>query len=187
MPAASCRTRPARTISLWLMASASAGSSRSVGISDRVHRMGLRLVLLFDLVGALHARVVEQALDRHPVQDVRLEDLGQIALLDAAVPDILWIDHDHGTVTALREAARLVDADLDVATRGGHAGPEGLDELLDIALGGAGVALGTHEDVTLVLSHLEESDPFEVVVEGEHHEQHQEGEADLLRHLALAH
>src|SRR5439155_588631 len=34
MPAASCRTRPARSISLWLRASASAGSSRRVGTSD---------------------------------------------------------------------------------------------------------------------------------------------------------
>src|SRR2546430_17113371 len=39
MPAASCRTRPARTISRWLIASASAGSSRSVGISDLANRI----------------------------------------------------------------------------------------------------------------------------------------------------
>src|SRR5262245_7314719 len=104
MPAASWRTRPARTISLWLMASASAGSSRSVGISDRVHRIArLLLLFLFDLVGALHTRIVDQALDRHPAQDVRLEDLGQVALLDAVVPDVLRIDDDHGPVTALRK------------------------------------------------------------------------------------
>ncbi len=30
---------PARTMSLWLMASASAGSSFNVGISDRVQRI----------------------------------------------------------------------------------------------------------------------------------------------------
>src|SRR5437667_5162451 len=41
MPAASWRTSPARTMSLWLMASASAGSSRSVGMRERVQRMGL--------------------------------------------------------------------------------------------------------------------------------------------------
>src|SRR2546426_3311194 len=40
MPAASCRTRPARTMSRWLIASASAGSSRSVGISDFENRIG---------------------------------------------------------------------------------------------------------------------------------------------------
>src|SRR5207253_8087159 len=39
MPAASCRTRPARSISRWLIASASAGSSRSVGISDLANRI----------------------------------------------------------------------------------------------------------------------------------------------------
>src|ERR1700675_3089879 len=39
MPAASWRTRPARTISLWLIASASAGTSRSVGMSDRLQRI----------------------------------------------------------------------------------------------------------------------------------------------------
>src|SRR5438876_2161445 len=42
MPAASWRTSPARTMSLWLMASASAGSSRSVGMRERVQRMGSR-------------------------------------------------------------------------------------------------------------------------------------------------
>src|SRR5688500_10722008 len=99
MPAASWRTSPARTMSLWLMASASAGSSRSVGISDRVQRMAG----LLDLVGALDAGIVDQALDRHPVEEVRLEDLGEVALLDARVPDVLRIHHDHGTVAALRE------------------------------------------------------------------------------------
>src|SRR5207302_8937747 len=39
MPAASCRTRPARTISRWLIASASARSARSVGISDLANRI----------------------------------------------------------------------------------------------------------------------------------------------------
>src|SRR5262245_7502247 len=39
MPAASCRTSPARTMSRWLIASASAGSSRSVGMSERVQRI----------------------------------------------------------------------------------------------------------------------------------------------------
>src|SRR6267378_6760444 len=39
MPAASWRTSPARTMSLWLTASASAGSSRSVGMRERVQRI----------------------------------------------------------------------------------------------------------------------------------------------------
>src|SRR6185295_12440733 len=39
MPAASWRTRPARTISLWLIASASAGTSRNVGMSERLQRI----------------------------------------------------------------------------------------------------------------------------------------------------
>src|SRR6266446_7339139 len=154
MPAASCRTRPARTMSLWLMASASAGSSRSVGISDRVQRMtGLALLFLFDLVRALDARIVDQALDRHPVQDVRLEDLGEIALLDPRVPDVLGVDHDHRAVPALGEAARLVHPDLDLAPRGGHPGPERLHVLLHLALDRAGVPRRAHEDVPLVLSH----------------------------------
>src|SRR6266436_5068011 len=154
MPAASCRTRPARTMSLWLMASASAGSSRSVGISDRVQRMaGLRLLFLFDLVGALDPRVVDQALDRHPVEDVRLEDLGEIALLDPRVPEVLRVDHDHGAVPTLGEAARLVHPDLDVAPRGDHPGPERLHVLLHVTLERAAVARRAHEDVSLVLSH----------------------------------
>ena len=39
MPAVSWRTRPARTMSRWLAASASAGSSLRVGMNDVVQRM----------------------------------------------------------------------------------------------------------------------------------------------------
>src|ERR1700730_10942486 len=148
MPAASWRTRPARTISLWLMASASAGAARRGGMSDRGPRMAL--LGLFDLVGALDARIVDQALDRDPVQDVRFQDLRKVALLHARVPDVLRVDHHHGAVAALREAAGLVDPDLDVASRGDHRGPERLHVLLHVTLGRAGVARGAHEDVPLV-------------------------------------
>ena len=50
MPAASWRTRPARTISLWLTASAPAGSSLTVGSSSWLARM--ELLRGIDLVGA---------------------------------------------------------------------------------------------------------------------------------------
>ena len=39
MPRATCRIMPARTISLWLTTSASAGFSFSVGINEREKRM----------------------------------------------------------------------------------------------------------------------------------------------------
>ncbi len=160
MPAASWRTSPARTMSLWLIASASAGSSRSVGMSDRVQRMDYGAALT--LLAPGHARIVDQPLDRLPAQDVRLEDLLEVGLLDARVPDVLRVHHDHGAVAALREAARLVDADLGLPARGDDARPQRLDVLLDVALRGAGIARRAHEHVPRVLAHdpyHEESDP----------------------------
>src|SRR5204863_8098568 len=119
MPAASCRTRPARSISLWLRASASAGSSRSVGTSDVLSRMGMgpsrppaRSMRVGRLVRSLDARVVDQALDGLAAHDVRLEDLLEIRILHTRVPDVVGIDDDHRAVTTLREAARLVDPDV---------------------------------------------------------------------------
>src|SRR6266849_2401396 len=101
MPAASCRTSPARTISLWLTASASAGSSRSVGISARDQR--IELLRAGNLVPPGDARVVDQALDGLSAHDVRVEDLLEIGLLDTVVPDVLGIHHEHRAVAALRE------------------------------------------------------------------------------------
>src|SRR5882672_6945491 len=109
MPAASWRTSPARSISLWEMASASAGSSRSVATNDFARRILVGVLLL---VGALDAGGVDQALDRLAPEDVRLDDLVQVRLLHAGVPHVLRIDDDHRSVAALREAAGLVDADL---------------------------------------------------------------------------
>src|SRR5205814_844324 len=100
MPAASWRTSPARSISLCDSASASAGSSRSVGTSDFASRM---LVGVFRLVGALDAGLVAQALDRLATQDVGLRDLGQVGFRHAVVPDVLGVDDDHRPVAALRE------------------------------------------------------------------------------------
>src|SRR5258705_2302718 len=150
MPAASWRTSPARSISLWDSASASAGSSRSVGTGDFASRM---LVGVFLLVGALDARLVAQALDRLAAEDVRLHDLLQVALLHAAVPDVLWVDDDHGAVAALREAAGLVDAHVLVAAGLEHLGAQVLHEPLDVAALGAVVAGGADEHVALVLAH----------------------------------
>src|SRR6266850_6946863 len=112
MPAASWRIKPARSISLWESASASAGSSRSVGTSDFASRI---LVRVFRLVGALDARVVTQPLDGLAAENVRLGDLGQVLFLHAVVPDVLRVHDDHRPVAALREAAGLVDADVLVA------------------------------------------------------------------------
>src|ERR1700758_3189426 len=105
MPAASWRTSPARSMSLWESASASAGSSRKVGTSDFARRI---LVRVFRLVGALDARLVAEPLDRLAAEDVGLGDLREVGFLDGGVPDVLGIDDDHRPVAALREAARLV-------------------------------------------------------------------------------
>src|SRR5262245_60648847 len=137
MPAASWRTSPARTMSLWLMASASAGSSRSVGMSDRDQRMR-DLLGAGDLVRSGHSGLVEQPLHRRTADDVGVQDLLEVGLLDAAIPDVVRIHDDHRPVAALREAPRLVDADLGLLPGGQGAGPERLHELLDVSLGGTG-------------------------------------------------
>src|ERR1043166_3588549 len=150
MPAASWRTSPARSISLCDRASASAGSSRSVGTSDFASRISVGVFLL---VGALDARRVAQALHRLAAQDVGVHDLFEIALLHAAVPDVLGVDHDHGAVAALREAARLVDPDVLVAAGLGDFSAQVLHEPLDVAALGAVVAGGADEHVAVVLAH----------------------------------
>src|SRR5215468_6735691 len=151
MPAASWRTRPARTMSLWLMASASAGSSRSVGMSDRLQR--IRLFRAGDFVGAGDARVVDQALDGLTAQDVGIENLGDVGLLHPRVPHVVRIDDDHGAVAALREAAGLVDPHLRVLAGRRGSGAERLDVLLDVTLLGTRLARGAHEHVAAVLAH----------------------------------
>src|SRR5262249_20549853 len=155
MPAASWRTSPARTMSLWLIASASAGSSRSVGISERVQRMGIakRLLGARNLVGPGHSGIVDQPLDGLSTQDVRLEDFLEVGFLNARVPDVVRVHDHHGAVTALREAAGLVDAHLGLLARSRGRGPERLDELLDVALLGAGFPGGADEDVAAILPH----------------------------------
>src|SRR4029453_11501705 len=150
MPLPSCRISPARSMSLCEMASASAGSSRSVGTSDFAIRILVGVLLL---VGALDARLVAEPLDRFAAQDVGLHDLLEIALLHAAVPHVFRVDHDHRPVAALREAAGLVDADLLLAAGLDDLAAQVLHEPLDVAVLGAVVAGGAHEHVAVVLAH----------------------------------
>src|SRR2546427_11571418 len=56
-------------------------------------------------------------------------------------------------MTALREAAGLVDPHVGLEAGLHRLVAQVLDELLDVALGRAGVAGRAHEDVALVLSH----------------------------------
>src|SRR5713226_10389349 len=133
-------------MSLWLTASASAGSSRSVGMSDRVQRMKLRGAR--DLVGSGHSRIVDQPLHRDAAQNMRLEDLLEVGLLHPRVPDVLGIDDHHRPVATLREAARLVDADLGLLAGRGRPGSQYLHELFDVSLGRTGVARRADKDVT---------------------------------------
>src|SRR5215510_3460002 len=150
MPAASWRTRPARSMSLWLSASASAGSSRRVGTSDFDSRM---LLCVFRLVRALDAGGVDEPRDRRAAQDVRLHDLRKVFLLHAGVPDVLRIEHHHRAVAALGEAARFVDADVSLAPGLRNLGAELLHEAFDVPLRRAVVAARAHEDVRFVLAH----------------------------------
>src|SRR5437867_10277145 len=143
MPAASCRTRPARSIRRWLTASASAGSSRSVGTRERRRRIRLAgdapaSVSVRRLVRALDSRVVDEPLDRLAAQDVRLEDFLEIGSLHARVPDVLGIDDHHRAVPALREAAGLVDAGLRLLPGFDGFASQVLDELLHVTLRRAG-------------------------------------------------
>src|SRR5262249_1168704 len=106
-----------------------------------------------DLVRARDTRLVHEPLDRHATNDVGFQDLLEIGLLDAAVPDVFRVDHHHGAMPALREAPRLVDANLYLPARCQDAGPERLDVLLDITLGGAALPARAHEHVALILTH----------------------------------
>src|SRR2546425_3807885 len=85
--------------------------------------------------------------------DVRLEDVPEVALLDAAVPDVVGIHDHHRAVPALREAAGLVDPDVVLEAGLRRLAAKVLHEPLDVALGRAGIAPGAHEDVDAVLTH----------------------------------
>src|SRR5262249_17058013 len=105
------------------------------------------------VVRALHARSIDEPRDRRAAKDVRLHDLGEILLLDARVPDVVGIEHDHRAVTALREAPRLVDANVLLASRLHDLGAQLLHEPFDVAARRAVVAAGADEHVHLVLAH----------------------------------
>src|SRR6266404_1165194 len=111
------------------------------------------LLRVFRLVGALHARRIDEALDGLAAEDVRLHDLGQVLLLHAGVPDVLRVDDDHRPVAALREAAGLVDANVTLAAGLDDLAAQVLDEALDVGLRRAVVAAGAHEHVNVVLAH----------------------------------
>src|SRR5204863_9648540 len=85
--------------------------------------------------------------------DVRLEDLLEIGLLDARIPDVVGIDDDHRAVTTLREAARLVDADVRLEAGPQRLGAQELHVLLHVTAARAIVPAGTDEHVRTVLAH----------------------------------
>src|SRR6185295_15565989 len=113
-------------------------------------RLGGGRVLLGTDVGLVRTRdprLVAQPLDRATVQNVRLENLRQVAGLHAGIPHVLRVDDHHGAVAALREAAGLVDAHLRVGLGAPYTVAEGLHESLHVALGRAGLTARTHEHV----------------------------------------
>src|SRR5205814_8504908 len=103
------------------------------------------------LVGPFDAGRVLEARHGLPGDDVRLEDVPEVALLDAAVPDVVGIHDHHRAVPALREAAGLVDPDVVLETGPRHLAAKVLHEPPAVALGRAGIAPGAHEDVDAVL------------------------------------
>src|SRR2546427_8248726 len=111
------------------------------------------LLRVFRLVGALHARRVDEPRDRLAAEDVRLRDLLQVLLLDAGVPDVLRVHDDHRPVAALREAAGLVDPDVSLAAGLDDLATQVFHEVLDIGLRRTVVAAGAHEHVDVVLAH----------------------------------
>src|SRR5260370_24182762 len=60
---------------------------------------------------------------------------------------------DHGAVTALREAPGLVAPLVGLRVGFLHTGAEGFHEFVGVALRRAGLAVRTHEHVTVVLAH----------------------------------
>src|SRR5712691_5080098 len=167
-------------MSRWLNASASAGSSRNVGTNDVLSRTDppavpsagfARAILpwgeprggpsrppstLFGVGGfirALDAGVVDEALDGLAAEDVGLEDLLEVLLLDARVPHVVGIDHDHRTVAALREAAGLVDPHVGLEPGAQGFGPQELDVRFDVAPRRTILTARAHEDVAVVLAH----------------------------------
>jgi hypothetical protein len=67
----------------------------------------------------IHARVGEaEAFHWTAIDQVLLHDLCGIFGLHVAIPDSLGIDDDRGTVFALVEAERLIDADAVAETSG---------------------------------------------------------------------
>src|SRR3989442_927393 len=105
------------------------------------------------LVGSLDPGIVDQAGDRLAVANMGLEDLLQVRLLHAAIPDVVRVNDHHRTVAALRKAAGLVDPDIGLQAGLDGLVPEILHELLDVALSRTRVAGRAHEDVGTVLSH----------------------------------
>ena len=114
---------------------------------------GARDLLVAHLVRPRHAGAVAKPLDGPAPQDVRGQDLLEVGFLDPAVPDVVGIDHDHGAVTTLGEAAGLVDAYGALLARLTSSVPEDLHETLGVALGRAGFTARADEHVTLVLAH----------------------------------
>src|SRR5216684_4054587 len=110
-------------------------------------------VLIAHLVRPRHAGSVAKPLHGPAPQDVRGQDLLEVGLLDPAIPDVVGIDDDHGAVTALGEAAGLVDAYGALPARLTSSVPEDLHETLGVALGRAGFTARADEHVTLVLAH----------------------------------
>src|SRR5207247_1048945 len=110
-------------------------------------------LLVAHLVGPSNAGAVAKPLEGPAPQDVRGQDLLEVGFLDPAVPDVVGIDHDHGAVTTLGEAAGLVDAYGALFARLTSSVPEDLHETLGVALGRAGFTARADEHVTLVLAH----------------------------------
>jgi len=109
-----------------------------------------------------------QALDGTAGDEMLGDDLRRIRWLDVAVPDCFGIDHDHGAVLALVQAAGFVDAD-PTAQAGGFGPLLEFGVQITGSIGGAGGTRGafgtrvvTDKDVALKGGHGLAPDGFVV-------------------------
>src|SRR4029453_6286052 len=123
MPAASWRTRPARTISLWLIASASAGTSRSVGMSDRLQRIEATSRPLASSEEAEESDAIEVVVHRvHPQehQEAKAHLLGDLALSQGERPAQDGFEEEEQQVPTVQHGDRqeIEEEEVDADHRG---------------------------------------------------------------------
>jgi len=82
--------------------------------------------------------MIQEALDGPAAYEVVAEDLFRVVGRDAAVPDVVGIDHHHRSAAALAHATRLIDANAGFTAGLAY-------QLFQARMNGHGIALhGAH-------------------------------------------